>query len=87
MRQRPDVPEHGHAERRRDPLEGAIEVLSRAQDQGVPVLAAGSREVAGWLTHRDLLEACRTALALGDGGPSWSLAEREAPAQVPVPER
>ncbi|HEU4974854.1 MAG TPA: chloride channel protein [Baekduia sp.] len=38
-----------------DTLEDAVRILSRTDDPGLPVLAAGASDVVGWLTHRDIL--------------------------------
>jgi CIC family chloride channel protein len=38
-----------------DLLEDAVRALSLTDDPGLPVLGAGSREVVGWVTHRDIL--------------------------------
>ena len=52
-----------------DPLDDAIHALSRSDDPGLPVLAAGGERV-GWLTHRNILMAYqheRDRLSLGEG--------------------
>jgi CIC family chloride channel protein len=38
-------------------LEDAVRVLSLSDDPAIPVLAAGGRDVVGWVTHRDILRA------------------------------
>jgi CIC family chloride channel protein len=40
-----------------DTLEQAVRALARTDEPGLPVVAAGTREVVGWLTHRDVLRA------------------------------
>ena len=38
-------------------LEDAVLALAASDDEGLPVLAADSDQVVGWLTHRSLLHA------------------------------
>jgi CIC family chloride channel protein len=40
-----------------DTLEHAVRALARTDEPGLPVVAAGTRKVVGWLTHRDVLRA------------------------------
>ena len=44
-----------------EPLASAVEWLADGEREGLPVVAAGSRTVAGWLEHRDVLRAFATA--------------------------
>ncbi len=53
-------------------LESAMQVLA-AEEDGVPVLAAESDQLVGWLTHRDLLRAYAV--------------RREHAGSIPVPDR
>ena len=48
-----DVPELSAAE----PLSSAVDWLAGGEREGLPVLAADSRTIAGWLEHRDVLRA------------------------------
>jgi CIC family chloride channel protein len=41
----------------RDTLEQAVRALARTDEPGLPVVAAETHEVVGWLTHRDVLRA------------------------------
>ncbi len=47
------APRELHAD---DLLEDAVRALSLSDDPGLPVLAAGGRDVVGWVTHSDILE-------------------------------
>jgi CIC family chloride channel protein len=40
-----------------DTLEQAVRALARTDEPGLPVVAPGTHEVVGWLTHRDVLRA------------------------------
>jgi CIC family chloride channel protein len=40
-----------------DPLERAARLLGESEEAGLPVLAADSDSVVGWITHRDVLRA------------------------------
>ncbi len=40
-----------------DALEQAVRALGRSDEPGLPVMAAGTNELVGWLTHRDVLRA------------------------------
>ncbi len=45
-----------------EPLERAVRALGRAGEEGLPVLADGDGTVAGWVTHRDVLDIYRRRL-------------------------
>jgi CIC family chloride channel protein len=40
-----------------DTLERAVRELARSDEPGLPVVSPGTRQVVGWLTHRDVLRA------------------------------
>ncbi len=52
------------------PLEAAAQNLAESEEAGLPVLAASGPEIAGWITHRDVLRAYRRGsrpVSNGDG--------------------
>ena len=54
-------------------LADAIELLSEGDREALPVLAAGSRRIVGWIDHRDVLRAYASRL----GHPATSSEDRK----------
>jgi hypothetical protein len=65
-----------------DTLEDAVRALSSTEDSGLPVLAAGGRDIVGWLSHRDIPSTYhreREALSGGPRGLGGSPGRRTVP--------
>ncbi len=65
-----DVLRHSARVRADDTLEAAIETLAASGEEGLPVLAAQSDQLIGWLTHRNLLQAYARRLRTGQAAMS-----------------
>ena len=68
-----------------DVLEDAVRALSSSEDPGLPVVAGDTREVVGWITHRDVLQAYHDERQRLTPRPPSTTAEHPVPSPASPP--